>query len=101
MLNHSRFQLIPWVETIHGKDEIVALKVNILGFSFVLLLEPFDPERFPELVTANYRPGRIEIQYAKSISWITISWEDSHPHSQLSVQHVKAVDAPKAPAQGS
>lgn len=94
MLNHSRFQLVPWVETADCEDEIVALEVTILGFIFVLLLGPLDPERYPLLAAAKYRPGRIEIQHSRSISWVTISWEDAHQHGTLTVQHVKAVPAP-------
>ncbi len=91
MLNHSRFQLSPWVETEDGKDEIVALQVNILGFIFVLLLQQFVSDKFPLLTNAMYRPGRIEIRYPKSISWVTICWEDEKSHKALKVEHVKEV----------
>lgn len=101
MLNHSRFQLVPWVETADGGDVIVALQVSILGFIFVLLLEPLDPERYPVLAAAKYRPGRIEIQHPRSISWVTISWEDAHQHGTLTVQHVKRVAATEVAAQGA
>jgi len=100
MLNHSRFQLVPWVETANGRDEIVALEVSILGLIFVLLLEPLDPERYPLLAAAKFRPGRIEIQYPRSISWVTISWEDSRQHGTLTVQHVKEVPIEEVAAQG-
>ncbi|NLR72837.1 hypothetical protein HGI47_18335 [Novosphingobium sp. ERN07] len=100
MLNHSRFQLVPWVETADGGDEIVALQVSILGFIFVLLLEPFDPERYPVLAAAKYRPSRIEIRYPRSISWVTISWEDAHQHGTLTVQHVQTVIPTEIAAQG-
>tara|TARA_R110000787_G_scaffold193923_6_gene305484 strand:+ start:391 stop:1173 length:783 start_codon:yes stop_codon:yes gene_type:complete len=93
MLNHSRFQLIPWVETAEGRDEIVALQVSILGFIFVLLLEQVDHEKYPFLVRAQYRPGRIEIQHPRSVSWVTISWEDNPFHATLKVQHIKQVTA--------
>jgi len=99
MLNHSRFQLVPWIETANGRDEIVALEVSILGFIFVLLLGPLDPEQYPVLAAAKYRPGRIEIQYPRSISWVTISWDDAHQHGTLTVQHVKAVSAADVAAQ--
>ncbi len=100
MLNHSRFQLVPWIETGEGKDDIVALSVSILGVIFVLLLEPFDPERFPTLAAARYRPSRIEIQYPRSISRITISWEDEHPHAPLTIQHLQDVPLGEGPVRG-
>lgn len=92
MLNHSRFQLSPWVETEDGNDEIVALQVSILGFIFVLLLQQFVPDKFPLLTNAMYRPGRIEIRYPNSISWVTICWEDEKSHKTLKVEHVKEVN---------
>lgn len=89
MVNHSRFQLFPMIETAEGRDEIVALQVSILGFIFVLLLEQVDHGKYPFLARAQYRPGRIEIQYPKSVSWVTISWQDNPFHATLKVQHVK------------
>ncbi|MEN7536518.1 hypothetical protein [Aurantiacibacter flavus] len=96
MVNHSRFQLVPWVETAECRDEIVALQVSILGFIFVLLLEQVDLEKYPLLGRARYRPGRIEIQHPKSVSWVTISWEDNSFHATLKVQHVKHLAADQA-----
>ncbi|KFG89150.1 hypothetical protein BV98_002977 [Sphingobium herbicidovorans NBRC 16415] len=93
MVNHSRFQLVPWVETAEDGDEIVAVQVSVLGFIFVLLLEQVDDEKYPLLARAQYRPGRIEIQHPKSVSWVTISWEDNAFHATLKVQHVKQVAA--------
>jgi len=88
MVNHSRFQLMPWTDE---KDEIVALQVNILGFIYLLLLEPLDTEKYPLLANAKYRPGRIEILYPTSQSWVTFSWEDGLGHETLRVQFVQNV----------
>ena len=93
MVNHSRFQLAPWVETAEGREEIVALEVSILGFVFILLLEKPNQERYPLLGQAKYRPGRIQIQYPRSVSWVTISWQGNGFHETLTVQHVKDVPA--------
>ena len=88
MVNHSRFQLLPWT---NEQDEIVALQVSILGFIFVLLLEPLDIVKYPMLADAKYRPARITIAHPKSNSWLTLSWQEDQLHEALNVRFVKAV----------
>lgn len=89
MVNHPRFQLQP---LMNGQDEIEALALNILGLSFVLLLERADVGRYPFLRDAKYRPGRIAIVYpSSSTNWVTLSWEDGKSHDTLTVQFVQPV----------
>ena len=88
MVNHARFQLVPWM---NEQDEIVALQVSILGFIFVLLLEPLDIVTYPMLVDAEYRPARITIAQPKSNSWLTLSWQDDQVHEALNVKFVQNV----------
>jgi hypothetical protein len=95
MTNHSRFQLMPWTNT---QDEIVALQVSILGFFFVLLLEPQDIETYPMLAEAKFRPARITIAHPKSNNWVTLSWQDGQTHEALNVQFVQAVPHSPPPA---
>ena len=51
--NHPRFQLQPLT---NDEDDIEAMALNILGLSFVLLLEPLDLAKYPFLRDAKYRP---------------------------------------------
>ena len=88
MVNQSRFQLVPWTDE---RDKIIALQVNILGFKYLLLLERLDIAKYPLLADAKYRPGRIEILYPTSHSWVTFSWEDGLGHDALKVQFVQKV----------
>lgn len=82
----DRFQIQPLT---NDQDEIEALAFNILEFRFVLLLDGCDLEKYPSITAAMYRPGRIEISYPKSTSWITLSWEDGNQHEALTVQWVQ------------
>ena len=81
--NTVRFQFQPFT---NEHDDIEALAINIIGFRFVLLLEAPDLIKYPFLSGAKYRPGRIEISYPASTSWVTMSWEDNKPHEKLTVQ---------------
>lgn len=88
MFNHPRFQLQPLTNT---EEDIEALALGILGFGFVLLLEPLDVGKYPFLRGAKYRPGRITISYPTATNWLTLSWEDGRVHEALTVQHVQTV----------
>jgi hypothetical protein len=57
-----------------------------MGFRFVLLLEALDLTKYPFLSGAKFRPGRIQISYPTSTSWVTLSWEDKKAHELLTVQ---------------
>lgn len=84
--NTSRFQLQPLT---NEHDDIEALAVNIMGFRFVLLLDAHDMTKYPFLRGAKYRPGRIQISYPTSTSWVTLSWEDRKAHETLTVQWLR------------
>ncbi|WP_316187747.1 MULTISPECIES: hypothetical protein [unclassified Bradyrhizobium] len=87
-LNHSRFQLQPLT---NDQEDIEALAVNILGLSFVLLLEPLEESKYPFLRGARYRPGRIVIAYPAATNWLTMSWEDGRAHDSMTMQFVQPV----------
>lgn len=93
ILNHSRFQLVPW---LNEAEEIVALQVSILGLIFLLLLEPLDIAIFPTLANARYRPSRIEIRHPASESWVSLSWQDGREHDVLRVEFVRDVPRDQA-----
>lgn len=86
--NHTRFQLQPLT---NAQEDIEALALNILGLSFVLLLEPPDEGKYPFLSGARYRPGRIIIAYPASINWLTMSWDDGRAHQPLTMQFVQPI----------
>lgn len=87
-VNHSRFQLQPLT---NAQDDIEALRLNMLGLGFALLLEPPDESKFPNLQKARYRPNRIVISYPTSTNWVTLSWDDNKAHEALTVQFVQSV----------
>jgi hypothetical protein len=84
--NHKRFQLQPLT---NSQDEIEALALNILGLSFVLLLEPLDVSKYPFLQGARFRPGRVMVSYPTATNWLTMSWEDDKAHEPLTMQFVQ------------
>jgi hypothetical protein len=84
--NTSRFKFQPFTNEL---DDIEILAVNILGLSFVLLLETPDLNKYPGLHNAKYRPGRIVISYPTSTDWVTLSWDDGKVHEALTVQWVR------------
>lgn len=84
--NTPRFQFQPLT---NEHDDIEALAINIMGFHFVLLLEAQDLARYPLLVGARYRPGRLVISYPTSTNWLTLSWEDDWKHEDLTVRWIQ------------
>ena len=56
--NHNRFQLAP---LSNERGEVGGLWTNILGLSFILMLEPLDIAQNPQLATAVFRPGQIVV----------------------------------------
>lgn len=81
--NSVRFQFQPLT---NEDDDIEALAFNIMGFRFVLLLEAHDLTKYPFLRGAKYRPGRIEISYPTSTSWVTLCWDDNKAHELLTAK---------------
>jgi hypothetical protein len=90
-INNQRFQLQPLT---NSEESIEALALNILGLSFVLLLEPLDEGKYPFLRGARYRPARIIVAYPSSTNWLTMSWEDGKVHEELTMQFVQPVSRP-------
>jgi hypothetical protein len=81
MINSNRFQLSPLSGAVSG--EIGGVWVNILGIAFVLMIEPIDLNKNPELRNAKYRPGEIRIKERGSVSTVGISWETGFGHPAL------------------
>ncbi|WP_457103096.1 hypothetical protein [Mesorhizobium sp. URHB0026] len=88
--NHNRFQIQPYT---NESSEIVGLHGNILGLTFVLMLQPPDFAEMPQLLSARFRPSQISIRYPTATSLIDISWDDGHPHDPLSLHFMREVDA--------
>jgi hypothetical protein len=87
--NHNRFQLAPFTN-MHG--ELGGLWANIMGLSFVLMLEPLDILENPQLKKAVFRPGQIRVTYPTSVNWIAVSWDDGRKHTEtLSLNFVREV----------
>ncbi len=87
--NHNRFQLAPFT---NPQGELGGLGVNIMGLSFLLMLEPLDILVNPQLQKAVFRPGQIMITYPKSTNWIAISWDDGKQHTNtLSLKFLREV----------
>ena len=87
--NQNRFQLAPFT---NAAGEIGGLWTNILGLSFVLLLEPLDVSKNPQFARAVYRPGQIVVTYPKSTNWLVLSWDDGRRHNDsLSLRFVAPV----------
>jgi hypothetical protein len=90
-VNHSRFQLQPLT---NAEEIIEALALNILGIGFVLFLATPDENRHPFLRGARYRPARIIVAYPSSTCWLTMSWEDSRKHEELTMHFVRPATPP-------
>ena len=93
--NHNRFRLAPLT---NDTGELGGLWTEIMGLSFVLLLEPLDLSKNPQLKDAVYRPGEIVIDYPGSRNWLVISWEDGKPHGNaMSLKFVGPASTPWSP----
>jgi len=76
--NHNHFQLAPYTNR-HG--ELGGLAANIMGLSFVLMLEALDISENPQLEKAVFRPGQIVVTYPNSTNMLVISWDDGKEHT--------------------
>jgi hypothetical protein len=72
--NHNHFQLAP----LYGlaNDVIAGLLANILGLSFLMMIEPPDMAKSPSLKTEKFRPGSITVTVGTVTNRIDISWDD-------------------------
>jgi hypothetical protein len=73
-------------------DIIAGLTANILGLSFVMMVEPPDMEKSPSLVTAKHRPGGIQVSARGVTNRIDISWDDRRAHEAVSLTFVGNVE---------
>lgn len=90
--NHNRFQLAP-ITTEGGT--ISGLWANILGISFVLMLEPLDLRQSPQLYGSVHRPGAITVSHPKVHNTIFLSWSDDRRHRDtLSLKFLSKVSVP-------
>jgi hypothetical protein len=71
--NHDRFQLVPFT---NPRGELNGLGANIMGLTFVLMLEPPILSESPMLAKAVFRPSQIIVTYPAITNWIAISWAD-------------------------
>ena len=87
--NHNRFQLAPFT---NSRGELGSLWANILGLSFVLVLEPLDISENPRLARGVFRPGQIVITYPNSVNWLAMSWDDGKKHTRtMSLKFVRQI----------
>ena len=77
--NHNLFKLAPLT---NQQGEISGLWTNMMGLSFVLVLEPWALLQIPQLAKAVYRPGQIIVTTPNSANWIVLSWDDGFEHEQ-------------------
>lgn len=88
-LNHNRFQLAPLAGV--ANDEIGGLWTNVLGLSFVMMIEPLDLDKNPQLRLAQFRPGRIAVNVRGTTSFIDINWEDAKRHNTVTLNFLTKV----------
>lgn len=79
---------------MNEEDEINGVAVNIMGLTFVLMLEASDLTAMPHLKTAQYRPSQICVDCPNSTNWIAISWDDNRQHRTVSLQFQRTVPSP-------
>jgi hypothetical protein len=89
MQNHLRFQLAP---LIAADDSISGLWANILGLSFILMLERPNLYRIPQLRGAVHRPGAMIVHHPKVRNTVRLSWDDGvRHHADLSLKFLRKV----------
>lgn len=76
-VNHSRFQVAP---VTNGSEEICALWADILGLSFVLVLETSVLANLPQLESAVFRPRSFSIRHPSGSHELLLAWDDGNPH---------------------
>lgn len=75
--NHNHFQIAP---VTNSSDEICALWTNILGLSFVLVLDSSVLTDLPQLAGAVFRPRSISIHHPSGSHELLLAWADGFPH---------------------
>ena len=90
--NHNRFQLAPMTAE---SGTISGLWANILGVSFVLMLEPLDLRRSPQVRGSVHRPGAIAVEHPKVRNIVFLGWDDGRRHREtLSLKFLSKVSQP-------
>jgi integrase len=74
-VNHNRFQIAP---VTNSSEEICAPWTNILGLSFVLVLETSVITNFPQLANAVFRPRLFAIRHPSGSPEILLTWVDGN-----------------------
>jgi hypothetical protein len=87
--NHNRFQVAPLT---NAKGEITGLWTEMIGLSFVLVLEPSLLLQMPQLALAKFRPGAVIVAHPHTTSRIDLSWADGRSHKDaMSLKFLKNV----------
>jgi hypothetical protein len=90
-VNHSRFQIAP---VTNANEEICALWSNILGLSFVLVLETSVLTNLPQLAGAVFRPRSFRIRHPLGPHELLLTWADGNPHrGDMTLEFLRDVDA--------
>lgn len=91
--NHNRFQLAPLTS---DSGTLSGLWANILGVSFILMLEPLDLARSPQAWGSVHRPAAIIVDHPNVQNMVHISWDDGKRHkSALTLKFLSVVDEPR------
>jgi hypothetical protein len=64
-------------ELIARNKVIAGLEANILGLSFIMMVEPPIMEKSPSLQRSTFRPGQISVIVGGITNIIDICWEDT------------------------
>jgi hypothetical protein len=89
-VNHRRFQIAP---VTNASDEICALWTNILGLSFVLVLERSVLTNLPQLAGAVFRPRSFNIRHPSGSHELLLTWADGNPHrGDMTLEFLRDVD---------
>jgi hypothetical protein len=90
-VNHSRFQIAP---VTNVSEEICALWTNILGLSFVLVLETSVLTNLPQLASAVFRPRSFSIRHPSGSHELLLTWADGNPHrADMTLDFLRDIDA--------
>ena len=76
-VNRNHFQLAPLT---NSNEEICGLWTNILGLSFILVLETTVLTHLPQLASAVFRPRSISIRQPAASHELLLTWADGIPH---------------------
>lgn len=89
ILSGVEFQLTPF--SSEESDEIGGLWANIQGIRFIMMIEPIDLNRNPDLRSARYRPSKINFDVGRARNTITLCWEDGNTHPTVDLLFERVV----------